>query len=298
MHNVYIGVEQVITTANYYPTMCKAPFCKESHKKHHCRHCGDYDSNHVKANCPRMAKRCNDPNCRKCKCRARGCVEVHSSHFCRTCKVHDSSHRNKDCPTHKHTNTNKNTNTNTNMYMNTNTNMYSVHGNGHQSLSQCLKFKPRFGVQYYQHTKGTPTTASTVIFFNRRTRKLLFSVEGFGKESGKVSASFGGARDPSDKGAKDAAIRETNEEAGHLNLLNPRLEYIIFHFRCAMYIVSVDGPFLCPKVAPGKEISQVFWEKPQNVRKYIVRHGNSSYSMRHCFRSAWANILCAKIATL
>lgn len=60
--------------------MCKAIGCKENHKRHHCRGCGDKDSNHRWMNCPvnpfikqgDMCKYCRDRHsanttrCKKC----------------------------------------------------------------------------------------------------------------------------------------------------------------------------------------------------------------------------------------
>ena len=33
---------------------CHAPGCQENHRSHHCRNCGDRDSDHLSSSCPRL----------------------------------------------------------------------------------------------------------------------------------------------------------------------------------------------------------------------------------------------------
>ena len=66
--------------------------CTEGHVFHHCRKCGDRNSNHRARDCKKSTR----PRGNKCK--ARNCTEAHSSHFCKVCASSDSDHRARDCP--------------------------------------------------------------------------------------------------------------------------------------------------------------------------------------------------------
>ena len=75
---------------------CRAPgctVCKPGYA-HYCRICGDGDSTHRSANCPKRISKCRAPGCTAC---GQG-----QTHYCRKdrggCGSTDSDHRSANCP--------------------------------------------------------------------------------------------------------------------------------------------------------------------------------------------------------
>jgi len=76
-------------TNHGFAQLCKARCNKcGPGQKHHCRFCGDRDSNHRARDCPFRL------------CKARGCFTCGPGqpHYCRTCENRDSNHRTRNCP--------------------------------------------------------------------------------------------------------------------------------------------------------------------------------------------------------
>lgn len=71
--------------------MCRAVGCTRcsARQQHFCKICGDTNSMHRSASCPRR-KKCRVPGCTRC---APG-----KTHFCKSCGNTDSTHRSMQCP--------------------------------------------------------------------------------------------------------------------------------------------------------------------------------------------------------
>ncbi len=81
-------------------SVCKAVGCSENHPKHHCRKCGNLDSDHRSTNCTQQKK----------KCRAKNCSVPHDKHICNSCGDRDSRHLSDECFTLKSIQNNVNSN--------------------------------------------------------------------------------------------------------------------------------------------------------------------------------------------
>lgn len=75
-------------TTRHYTARCRASGCTENHSSHTCRECGERDSAHRTADCPK----------KRAMCRVSACREVHAKHYCKNCGDSDASHFSGDCP--------------------------------------------------------------------------------------------------------------------------------------------------------------------------------------------------------